>query len=232
MVFITHSHWDHYGGLTSLIKHKIKIDKVYFNITSEQKCESEEGCDPKYLKKIRQKLKKEKIPLLAVESGMEFEFDSETKLEVLYAYTQKNSPIGKLSINAESVVILLTHKGFRFLLTGDLDHKMGSYLAKNGKNLKADILKIPHHAAAVLPPPEFFEMVNPHIALVPAPKKLWCSERSRQVRSWVTEKKLPTYVNGFHGHVQVKVKDGELVVLPSRDYPSYRLCDNYLKQNS
>ena len=58
------------------------------------------------------------------------------------------------------------------------------YITRQNANvpLKADILKAPHHGTEVLAENEFFETVRPSVMVVPSPKALWLSERSRRVR--------------------------------------------------
>ena len=50
---------------------------------------------------------------------------------------------------------------------------------------------------------EFFARVHPKAALVPAPKSLWLSDRSKQIRDYFAEQKIPTYVSGIDGNVTV-----------------------------
>jgi competence protein ComEC len=91
----------------------------------------------------------------------------------------------------------------RALFTGDLNHALGAWLAHSDFDLAADVLKVPHHGAEGCAPNEFFARVHPKAALVPAPKSLWLSDRSKQIRDYFAEQKIPTYVSGIDGNVTV-----------------------------
>jgi beta-lactamase superfamily II metal-dependent hydrolase len=225
IVFISHPHFDHYGGLLPLIENNIKIGRVYFNVPTVERCNSEYGsCNPSDIDAIVKTLSEKNIPLYNAERGKTFDLGRDTTLEILYAFNETNAPVSGISLNDESLIMLLQHQDHRFLFTGDLDEKIGTYLAENGQNLSADVLKMPHHGASTLAPDSFFEKVNPTYAMVSAPKTLWCSDRDRQARSWVTTQNIPVYVKGFHGDVHVLVTDGSLTVLPQYNYPTGSLC--------
>ncbi|MEQ8423632.1 MAG: MBL fold metallo-hydrolase, partial [Cyclobacteriaceae bacterium] len=219
IVFISHAHFDHYEGLARLLSSNISIGSVYFNMPTKERCNEEPwGCQFDSLRLITNKLAEKGIPLRKVTSKMKFDLGPNTKLNVLYAFTPSNSPEQNISINDESLVMLLVHKGYRFLFTGDLDQKIGNYLAEHGENLRADVLKVPHHGATGLPPAIFFDAVNPDFCLVPAPAWLWYSERSAQTYNWSKDHNIPTYVSGLDGNVYIEIgSDGDLIV-QSKNY--------------
>lgn len=98
----------------------------------------------------------------------------------------------------------------RALFTGDLNHKLGAYLANSSDfDLEASLLKVPHHGTEGLAPDSFFARVSPKAAFVPAPCGLWQSARSKRPREWFLSRGIPTYVTGEVGSVTVDM-------LPSR----------------
>jgi beta-lactamase superfamily II metal-dependent hydrolase len=80
---------------------------------------------------------------------------------------------------------------------------MGSFLARSDFDLRADLLKVPHHGTEGCAPNEFFARVNPKAALVPSPKALWLSLRSKRIRDYFSAHSIPTYVSGIDGDVTV-----------------------------
>jgi beta-lactamase superfamily II metal-dependent hydrolase len=206
-VFVTHPHKDHYLGLQAILENGIAINEVYFNSIGRQECEAEMpfGCDYEEILSFQTMLKNNRVTLLEAKAGMVFDLGWGSSLKILYAFDGVNTPVGRTDINDMSYIMLLKHGLSSALFTGDLNAKLGAYLAKEGKDLKADILKFPHHGAEGAAPDSFFAAVAPKDVLVPSPALLWCSSRSARMKSWVEARKIPTYVNGFSGHVNVKM---------------------------
>jgi len=91
----------------------------------------------------------------------------------------------------------------RALFTGDLNHRLGAWLASGPFDLSAHILKVPHHGTAGIAPPEFFDRVGARVALVPSPRNLWFSLRSKLARDYYATRTIPAFVSGIHGDVTV-----------------------------
>jgi competence protein ComEC len=104
-------------------------------------------------------------------------------------------------VNETSMIVRLSHGSTRALFTGDLGGRLGAYLATSNFDLKADILKVPHHGAEGCAPNEFFDRVGAKAVLVPAPKNLWASGRSMRIRNYFIERHIPTYVSALRGNV-------------------------------
>lgn len=218
-VFISHAHRDHYDGLRDLIKTGIQLKEVYFNMPDKEVCDRERpwGCNYLDLRAHFNLFKKHNIPRKEGLPGLTFDLGNETRITILYAYDGANTPVGRTDINDTSLIMLLTHKDYKFLFTGDLNRRLGQYLADNATDIQADVLKVPHHGTEGLAPNDFFKAVNPKYAMVPSPKHLWCSDRSKRPRTWFADNNVATFVNGFAGNTQVQVKDNELQVLPEFD---------------
>ena len=206
-VFITHPHKDHYLGLLAILESGIPIETVYMNDIGRKECEAEMplACDFDEIVSYRAMLKDNRVTVLEAKAGMVFDLGLGSSLKMLYAFDGVNTPVGRTDINDMSHIMLLKHGFNTALFTGDLNAKLGAYLAKEGKDLKVDILKLPHHGTEGAPPDAFFDAVSPKAALVPSPALLWCTPRSARMKNWVESRKIPTYVNGFSGNVTVKM---------------------------
>ena len=217
-VFITHPHKDHYAGLLGIVKNGIKIKEVFFNLPDRAVCDVEIpwGCDYAEILSYQQILKKSGVKVSEAKAGMAFEIGSDASLEILYAYDGVNTPVGRTDINDMSLIMKLRNGTQTALFTGDLNNKMGEYLAKEGVNLQSDILKLPHHGTEGAAPDSFFEAVSPKVAMVPSPALLWCSARSARMKTWLEGRQIPTYVNGFAGHVLVKMQKDSFKVTTQR----------------
>lgn len=215
-IFVSHGHGDHYNGILSLLDSKILVDEVYFNLPLRQVCDSEKpwGCKWEEIQTLAQKLSDRKIPLRSMKRGDVLFRNGEITLRVLYAYGGINTPVGKTDVNDTSVILRLTNKNSHVLFTGDLNSPLGTYLAATGDpDLKAELLKVPHHGTEGAAPNEFFDLVAPRLAIVPSPRGLWDTPRSRRIRRYFETKKIPTYVTGAESDFRVILTETDQEIL-------------------
>jgi len=212
IVFISHAHKDHYGGLDTLLDHGVGINEVYFDMPDRKLCDREIpwGCDYLDILRIHQKLNRRGIIVNTPRAGQSFQIGQDSRLEVLYAFGKNDSPVPDTDINDLSLIMRLCHNGFRFLFTGDLNYKIGEYLATCGDDISADVLKVPHHAIEDLAPNSFFRKVNPRYALISTPDNLWKSNESARVKKWFRENDIPVFVSGVAGNVRALIDGDEL----------------------
>lgn len=210
LVVISHFHRDHYGRMVDLINAGIRIDRVALNLPGDRRLADREmpwGCDWEDVQALLRLFEERGIPwftpkigerLLEVSHG-----GAVSALDAVCLYDGINTPVGETDINDTSILLRLSHGKTRALFTGDLNQTLGAYLATSDFDLKADVLKVPHHGTEGVAPNEFFQRVGAKAALVPAPTELWHSLRSKRVRDFFAEAGVPTYVSGMHGHVVV-----------------------------
>ncbi|MFT3867591.1 MAG: MBL fold metallo-hydrolase [Nibricoccus sp.] len=223
LVVLSHLHWDHYGKLRDIIDGGVKVDRVALNLPGSRELADVEkpwGCNWEDVQNLLRFLSDRRIPyfiprigerLVEVKRG-----GLTTTLEAVCLYDGIDTPVGKTDINDTSIILRLTHGSTRVLFTGDLNQKLGAWLATSGFDLKADLLKMPHHGTEGLAPNEFFEKVNPKDVLIPSPRDLWFALRSKRAREWCAGRKIPAYVNGLCGTVVVEMDGAGYVIKPER----------------
>ena len=96
------------------------------------------------------------------------------------------------------------------LLTGDLNSRLGSWLADQEFDFKATVLKAPHHGIESAAPNKFLRMVDPEIVLVPVSTGHWLSDRGKRMRELFADK--PVFVNGIHGHITLRLTEDDYLV--------------------
>jgi len=223
-LLITHPHFDHYGGIIAILEDKtFKVKELYMNMPTKQQMKREWwGGKYRDLLYIQKLAKKRGVKVLPIEAGKVFWFSEDSYLKVLYVYDGIDTPVGKTDLNDMSAIIMIYDYDHRFLLTGDLNNKLGKYLAKNAKDLQADILKVPHHGAEGLAPNSFFDRVGAKYFIVTAPSYFWQDKkwkRSDRVKKYAQDNNITTFITGVHGDITV-ISNKEkffFMIEPTRD---------------
>jgi len=203
--FISHAHKDHYNGIINVIQSGVKIKTVFFNVPDKEVCDTEKpwGCDYDHILKTIQFIKDHNIPVEKLKAGDSFVPQDDTTLIILAIFDGRNTPIGKTDINDTSAIMKLTYGKISILFTGDLNARLSEYLVKAKYDLKADILKVPHHGTEGVATNDFFDAVFPKLAIVPSPYDLWLSDRSKRVRDYFSSKSIPALVSGMDRDVNI-----------------------------
>ena len=88
--------------------------------------------------------------------------------------------------NDLSLVVRVTVRGLRLLLTGDLGSEEEGRLAKGGLDLTADVLKVPHHGSADADP-EFLAATRARVALVSVGADNTYGHPAPRLVQWMTD---------------------------------------------
>lgn len=210
LVVISHFHIDHYGALTEIIDAGIEIKRVAVNVPDQGSADLEKpwGCDLAHVRHVLDILGTRKIPYFTPKTGERLLETRTSKgtvvaLDVVCLFDGINTPIGRTDVNDTSMLVRLSHGPIRALFTGDLNFPLGTWLATSDFDLRADVLKVPHHGTENAAPNEFFTRVGATSALVPSPKELWASARSMRIRNYFHRHGIPVYVSALRGNVTV-----------------------------
>jgi competence protein ComEC len=68
--------------------------------------------------------------------------------------------------NNRSLVVKLTYGAISILFTGDIEQEAERFLLQSGHNLRATILKVPHHGSRTSSSEPFVRAVNPNVAVI------------------------------------------------------------------
>jgi competence protein ComEC len=204
LLVITHAHANHYGGIHALLDSKIKIRSATVGMPREKACRDEGHCNWDDFSKALERLRASGTTVENARAGREL-LASPARLTVLYAFDGLDTPVGRTDINDTSAITRLHAGRWSVLFAGDLNVKLGGYLAKAGGDLKADFMTVPHHGTESAAPDSFFDRVSPQAAFVSGPGDLWRSERSARIRKYFESRGIPVYVSGEHGNVSVRL---------------------------
>jgi competence protein ComEC len=157
LLIITHFHADHVNGLAGVLQHR-RIGQLWL---------SPQAPAGPLTAVISSRAIQEGIPLKAPLPG--------TRASVGDAALQVLGPVQHVATdqdesskqNDSSLVIMVEVAGLRLLLTGDVEPPGQQAILGTGADLRADVLKIPHHGSAQQDP-AFFAATHARLAIASA----------------------------------------------------------------
>jgi competence protein ComEC len=151
-VINTHPHGDHLGGLPTIIR-----DFTVNNFSTGTYFISRE----KFVD-VMKLLKEKRIPLTTWKRGDTLLLKNSIEIMVL----NPGPETGTDDLNNASLVFKMVHDNFSILFAGDIGTDVEEKLILSRKNLRADVLKIPHHGSRHSSSHEFLAAVQPKIAVL------------------------------------------------------------------
>ncbi|HEY3135580.1 MAG TPA: ComEC/Rec2 family competence protein [Blastocatellia bacterium] len=152
-VLVTHAHADHIGGLCDVIR----------NMNVGQGVVGHEPTDEPEYERFTRAANRRGVPLYSVSAGERFEIDGVT-IDVLWPTPASEPPV--TSGNNDSVVLKLVYGSVTILLAGDIEQATEDSLAASAIDLRADLLKVPHHGSRTSSTEAFVNAVNPQYAII------------------------------------------------------------------
>ncbi len=201
-VFISHTDTDHIKGLFDMIG-KTDIENIYISEFTEKNNNYDILCD------------------MADENGIPIKTfkvnDAVSDGEIMFRclYPQKSVS----SNNNNSMVLMFEHGSNRVLFTGDIDRTAEKKLIDG--DIKADVLKLPHHGSKTSCSAEFLNAVGADIAVASAGKNNYYGLPSPETVERVEESGAELYIT-YDGMVSIKSDGKELTVDKYKPTALYR----------
>ena len=197
-IILTHPHLDHYGGLVDVLdNYKINFETDSGNDNPESK-----GFDI-----YARKLEEEKAKRIFAKKGMRVNLDKGLYLDILLPVINRKG----MSAHDEMVVARLVYGNNSFLLTGDMEDNLESFLLSFGGSIKSDVFKIGHHGSKTSTSEKFLGMVNPGLTIISAGKNNKYGHPHQEVTDRLARFEIPTLRTDEKGTVVLK-SDGEKIV--------------------
>jgi competence protein ComEC len=152
LLIITHDHLDHVAGLPGVLR-----DRSIGRIISGPLAQPAYGAEIVHELMVRRRLRVVTPPV-----GAQFDIGP-VHLDVLGPPTAFHGT--RSDPNNSSLVVRAVVDGVRILLPGDAEIEAQQWLLESGADLRADVLKVPHHGSAYSDP-AFLAAVHAQVAIV------------------------------------------------------------------
>jgi len=160
LIILSHPDSDHLGGLNYILERY----RVEYILWTGAKRETETF--KKWLEKIEKEIKKEKARVIIAQRGQKIKA-SEVKIYIVYPFQNLKDKIFKNTANESSIVAKLSFFKNSFLFAGDINKKIEKELIEtNSKDLKSEVLKVPHHGSKYSNSFDFLKKTKAQLAII------------------------------------------------------------------
>ena len=155
MVLLTHPDLDHGGGLAYILQN-FKVERM-LGI-------SDTPLDSQTHRRLHAIVKARNIPYSFPYAG-EIELTSTATLNLLHPIDASSTNLLDTDKNDDSLVMKITYGEVDILFTGDIGKNAESRLIASGRDLRSEILKVPHHGSRTSSSAPFLDAVQPRYAI-------------------------------------------------------------------
>lgn len=195
--YVTHWDTDHYKGIEEIAKLGMVKNIITYegNIVQRNQLVKQMGIKP------------EQIHFLCKNDC--FKVGNNIEVRILYPYKKNISRYKDELVNEKennrSLVSKVTLNDTDFLITGDIDENCEREMVSSiGKNLKADIIQVPHHGSGTSSSDELIKAVSPKIAVFQCGKNNY-GHPAPQIIEKYKKKGIIVYRNDLDGAVGLTV---------------------------
>jgi competence protein ComEC len=192
-VVLTHAHPDHCGGLGDVIE-RFDVGAVWLSprrFRDECAAIVLEACSAT------------RTPIHLVHDGDQLSLGGMTIEALLADRTFRRAPE-----NNASIVLRVQASGRTFLLTGDIEKEAELTLAD--RNLRADVLKVPHHGSRGSSSASLLDNVAPRLAVISCGRRNLFGHPHEAVLESLKERRVRTWRTDRDGSIDVEVRGGRL----------------------
>lgn len=136
------------------------------------------------------------------------------------AAEQAHLPWNPKSENDRSLVLLLQYGAVRILLTGDIQHPTEHWLVAHRKDLRADVMQVPHHGSKTSTLPDFVRHVQPRDGIISLGSGNPYGHPHPRVLNTLGEQQIRVWRTDVHGAVTVSTDGSTYEILTHYPVPS------------
>jgi competence protein ComEC len=205
MAIISHPQLDHFNGYNFILDH-YRIGAFIYNGRDD---------DPGVTAwpVLKAKIKAMGIPLITLAGGDEIKIGN-NEIDLL----SPNLAFGQsIELNDTGFVELIKTPELRTLFTADIGFNVENWLIAQGDDIRADVLKVPHHGSAYSSGSDFLRAVNPAIAVIEVgAKNTYGHPASSTLGRLASSTRATIFRTDKNGTIEIYPSNGKLEIVKEK----------------
>lgn len=206
LAVLSHPHSDHVSGYAGLIK--AKPPKLVLDIGVKHGL-------PQYAEFLKA-VKASGATYRIARRGQSIDFGDGVHVDVLSPQANQRYE----DLNENSMVLRITYRRIRLLLSADVGRETERRLIESGSNLRAQVLQVGHHGSKSATTPEWLDAVRPEITVISCGRGDEYGHPSREVVARLKSTSARVYRTDYNGAVTITT-DGALIRVRTYKRPSH-----------
>lgn len=198
---ISHPQLDHFNGYNFLLDH-YGFGAFIYNGRDDTATVREW---PMLLEKIKSK----RIPLITLGAGDKIVYNGN---EIDFLSPNKDFA-QSAELNDTGFVELVKTSEFRTLLTADIGFNIEDYLVRRGADVKADVLKVPHHGSKTSSGAGFLNAVGAKVAVIEVGEKNRYGHPTKEALARLASAGAKIFRTDENGNVEIYAEDQKLKIV-------------------
>jgi competence protein ComEC len=204
LLVLSHFHADHVDGLNGVLTGRT-VGQIWVSALASPGREVDE---------VRRVAMARSIPVTSPRVGVRAQV-AEVALEVIGPVAAPAAVADSSVENDSSLVVMVTMSGLRILLTGDVEPAGQAAMLARGADLRADVLKIPHHGSG-RQEPAFFAATGARLAIASAGRDNDYGHPAPRTMQLARSFGMAVLRTDQQGSAAVTLHDGQLAAVTSR----------------
>ncbi|HRZ86438.1 MAG TPA: DNA internalization-related competence protein ComEC/Rec2 [bacterium] len=203
VLLLSHQHADHIGAAPALLD-RFEVGRVIANGSAHPSAVALE---------ILKKIDRKKIAYGEARTGDTIDLDPDVSVRVL---SPPAAPKEGDDENDASIVLLIQYRGVSVLFCGDAGIAAQRDLVERGADMRAQVMKVPHHGAKSGFYEPFIALVSPEAAVVSVGRNNPFKHPARQVVDYYASHGAKVYRTDRNGTVTVRIGSGGYKILTAK----------------